>query len=249
MAIDWPSPNHGPRREGPIDMVVLHYTAMASAEAALRRLSDPSAEVSAHYLIARDGRLFAMVPEARRAWHAGVSRWGAVEDVNSRSIGIELDNPAGDPTPPFAEPLMARLEGLLAEILARHAIPPERVVGHACIAPGRKQDPGPRFDWRRLARQGLAVWLDPAPKVAPGSGEHDPGDPVVFAQALQQLGMAVPAPERAAWSEAHRAAWQAFAPRFLPHRASLALPDAAAVAHAVRVAAAFPVQDPASSLP
>jgi len=147
-------------------MVVIHYTGMDSAEAALARLCDPGSEVSAHYLIARDGRLWQLVDEAARAWHAGRGGWGDVDDVNSRSIGIELDNP-GPPggLPPFPEPQMAALEALLAGILARWRIPPERVIGHADMAPGRKADPGPKFDWRRLARGGLSVWPG---AVAPG---------------------------------------------------------------------------------
>ena len=155
-----PSPNRGERRGGATpDMVVLHYTAMESARAAADRLCDPRSEVSAHYLIARDGEVLALVPEELRAWHAGVSNWGGMADVNSRSIGIELDNPghaAG--YPPYPEPQMAALEALLAGILGRWPIPTERVVGHACVAPGRKIDPGEKLDWRRLARRGLAVW-------------------------------------------------------------------------------------------
>lgn len=136
-------------------MVVLHYTAMQSAEAAREWLCDPRAQVSAHYVIARDGRCWQLVSEEARAWHAGAGAWGAVVDVNSRSIGIELDNDGGSP---FSAPLMAALETLLADILARHRIPPARVIAHSDCALGRKIDPGPRFDWRRLARQGLAVW-------------------------------------------------------------------------------------------
>jgi N-acetylmuramoyl-L-alanine amidase len=156
--IEAPSPNHGPRRGvAAPDMVMLHYTAMATAEAALERLRDPEAEVSAHYLIAEDGRLWRLVPEDRRAWHAGVAGWGAADDLNSRSIGIELANSGAMP---FTEPQMARLEALLGGILARHGIAPERVLGHQCTAPLRKIDPGPRFDWRRLAMRGLSIWLD-----------------------------------------------------------------------------------------
>ena len=136
-------------------MVVIHYTAMAGAQAALRRLCDPAAEVSAHYLVGADGLVWQMVDEGMRAWHAGAGRWGAASDVNSRSIGIELDNLG---THPFSEPQMRALERLLPGILGRWAIPPERVIGHSDMAPERKIDPGPRFDWRRLARQGLSVW-------------------------------------------------------------------------------------------
>ncbi len=154
--ISCPSPNHGPRRGGVLpDMIILHYTAMASAEAALERLCDPQAEVSAHYLIGADGRLWQMVPEASRAWHAGAGAWGACRDVNSRSIGIELDN---NGETPFAAAQMAVLERLLQEIMGRWRIPPERVLAHSDIAPGRKCDPGPKFDWRRLACQKLSVW-------------------------------------------------------------------------------------------
>ena len=153
------SPNCGPRRDGARpDMVVIHYTAMTSAAAALERLCDPAAEVSAHYLICEQGRIWQLVAEELRAWHAGAGRWGAVTDVNSRSIGIELAN-RGDH--PFAAAQMDALEGLLAGIMARWAIPPERVIGHSDMAPLRKSDPGPRFDWRRLARRGLAIWSAP----------------------------------------------------------------------------------------
>ena len=126
---------------------------MESADAALARLCDPDAEVSAHYLIARDGMVTRMVEETERAWHAGAGEWRGQDDINSRSIGIELDNPGNCP---FSEPQMASLETLLAEICARWQIAPEDVIGHSDMAPGRKCDPGPRFDWARLARQGLA---------------------------------------------------------------------------------------------
>lgn len=161
---DAQSPNLGVRRHGlSPDMVVLHYTGMDSAEAAIIRLCDPAAEVSAHYVISEFGVVTPLVPEDARAWHAGAGAWGQVQDVNSHSIGIELAN-AGPLTgfPPFPEPQMAALETLLAGILRRHAIPPERVIGHSDMAPGRKADPGPKFDWRRLALGGLSVWPDAA---------------------------------------------------------------------------------------
>lgn len=162
-----PSPNHGPRRGGVLpDMIVLHYTAMESAEAALERLCDPEAEVSAHYLIAEDGRVWQMVEEAQRAWHAGAGQWGDVTDVNSRSVGIELANTS---LHPFPEPQMAALETLLPGIMARWRVPPARVIAHSDMAPARKSDPGPKFDWRRLAVQGLSIWPEPAPDPA----EHD----------------------------------------------------------------------------
>ncbi|MCD9148913.1 N-acetylmuramoyl-L-alanine amidase [Pseudophaeobacter sp. MA21411-1] len=155
LKANWcPSPNHGGRRDGlKPHLVVLHYTAMTSAAAALARLCDPAAEVSAHYLIGRDGQLWQMVREDLRAWHAGAGTWCGHEDINSRSIGIELDNTGGHP---FPAPQMAVLEALLRQLMARWAIPPEGVIGHSDMAPGRKLDPGPRFDWVRLAALGLA---------------------------------------------------------------------------------------------
>jgi N-acetylmuramoyl-L-alanine amidase len=162
------SPNAGVRR-GPLRprLVVLHYTAMETAAAALERLCDPAFQVSAHYLVGRDGRLWQLVCERARAWHAGAGAWGAVRDVNSASIGIEIDNTG---RAPFAEPAMARLEELLEGVMARWGIGPEGVIGHADCAPGRKADPGPRFDWRRLALRGLALRPDPVaePRADPG---------------------------------------------------------------------------------
>ena len=180
-AVWHPSPNHGPRRDGLLpELVVLHYTAMRSAQAALDRLCDPSppaglGPVSAHYLIGPDGTLWQMVREASRAWHAGTGAWGGAGDVNSRSIGIELANTGAAP---FAAPQMDALEHLLRGIMTRWAIPAHGVIAHSDMAPGRKVDPGPRFDWRRLARQGLALW----PATAGGEENHP------FHAALDALG-------------------------------------------------------------
>ena len=138
-------------------MVVLHYTAM-EAEAALERLCDPGAEVSAHYMIGRDGRVWRLVDEAKRAWHAGAGAWGDVRDVNSASIGVELVNLGAEP---FAAAQMDRLAHLLRAVMGRWAIPRHRVIGHSDMAPDRKADPGSRFDWRRLAREGLSIWPEP----------------------------------------------------------------------------------------
>lgn len=150
------SPNRGARREAARpDLLVIHYTAMASAQVAIERLSDPEAQVSAHYVICERGGVTRLVPEAERAWHAGAGRWGNVSDVNSRSIGIELANSGNHP---FSEPQMSSLEALMGDLVARWGIAPERVIGHSDMAPGRKSDPGPRFDWARLARLGLSVW-------------------------------------------------------------------------------------------
>lgn len=185
-----PSPNHGPRKGGVRpSLVVLHYTAMESA-AALDRLRDPAAEVSAHYLIAEDGRSWALVPETERAWHAGHGSWHGAEDVNSRSIGIELANPgplAG--FPPFPEPQMAALEHLLDAVMERWSIPPAGVIGHSDMAPGRKADPGPKFDWRRLALGGRAVWAEAVAA---------PAEPAAFAAAAAAAGYG---PGAGGWGE------------------------------------------------
>ncbi len=174
-----PSPNFGARRDGVLpDMVVLHYTAMENAPVALERLCSPDHEVSAHYLISETGEVFQLVDEAQRAWHAGAGRWGRVTDVNSRSIGVELVNTG---FAPFPAPQMAALEHLLTGIMARWAIPPQRVIGHSDMAPGRKMDPGARFDWRRLARAGVSVWPDAGEMVVP--------DEAAFLAALQSFGM------------------------------------------------------------
>jgi len=154
------SPNHQPRpADTPIDMLVLHYTGMPSAEAALARLCDPAAEVSAHYLIHQDGRVLALVDEDRRAWHAGQSFWRGQRDINSRSIGIELVNPGHEfGYQPFPDAQMDSLTRLAGQILDRHPIPARNLVGHADIAPQRKQDPGELFAWQELARLGIGLW-------------------------------------------------------------------------------------------
>jgi N-acetylmuramoyl-L-alanine amidase len=150
------SPNFGPRRNGlRPELVVLHYTAMESCDAAERALCDPGCEVSAHYLISEAGEVRALVDEDMRAWHAGAGEWAGAGDVNSRSIGIELSNTG---LAPFAAAQMDALERLLLGILARWSIRPEGIIGHSDMAPGRKIDPGRRFDWQRLARGGLSVW-------------------------------------------------------------------------------------------
>lgn len=160
MTLTHPSPNFGERRGGQRpELVVLHYTAMKDCAAALDRLCDPAAEVSAHYLIDTDGTVLHLVDEAARAWHAGAGEWGGRGDVNSRSFGIELVNRG---TEPFAARQMDALERLLQDVMARWALSPQAVIGHSDMAPGRKGDPGPRFDWRRLALAGLSVWPEPA---------------------------------------------------------------------------------------
>lgn len=154
--MSFPSPNHGPRRDGlRPSLVVIHYTGMPTCAAARERLCDPAAEVSAHWLIDEKGHAEQLVDEAARAWHAGAGEWGGQGDVNSRSIGIELANP-GDA--PFPQPQMRALERVLTDVLDRWSIPRQGVIAHSDMAPDRKRDPGPRFDWKALDNAGLSVW-------------------------------------------------------------------------------------------
>ena len=161
-ASERPSPNVDDRpADTPVDMVVLHYTGMESAEAALERLCDPKAHVSAHYVIDEDGAIISLVAEDKRAWHAGVAFWRGETDINGRSVGIELVNPGHQfGYREFPDPQMTALEGLARDILGRHPIEPRNVVGHSDVAPGRKTDPGELFDWQRLAAAGIGLWPD-----------------------------------------------------------------------------------------
>jgi N-acetylmuramoyl-L-alanine amidase len=155
--IDAPSPNWN-ERTSPVSMIVLHYTGMESGEAALARLRDPAAEVSSHYLVAEDGTVLRLVPEDKRAWHAGQSHWRGIEDCNSASIGIEIVNPGHDyGYRPFTDAQIAALIPLVADIKERHGITRGNVVGHSDIAPVRKRDPGELFPWHQLARLRLAL--------------------------------------------------------------------------------------------
>lgn len=200
--IDRPSPNFETRAL-PVQMVVLHYTGMVSAEAAIERLTDAAAKVSAHWLVTEDGTVVRMVDEAHRAWHAGKSWWRGLTDVNSASIGIEIVNPGHEfGYRPFPEAQMAAVEALVAAAVQRFAILPANVVGHSDVAPARKEDPGELFDWLRLARAGLAM---PVPV-----GGFDPGwtDGGTLA-ALARYGYDINAPE---------AAVKAFQRRFRPSK-------------------------------
>lgn len=155
--IECPSPNFNDRAL-PVSMLVLHYTGMVDAASAIRRLSDPEAKVSCHYLVAEDGQVVRMVEEVKRAWHAGKASWRGITDVNSASIGIEIVNPGHEfGYRPFPEAQMSALIPLVADIVARHHIRPANVVGHSDVAPARKDDPGELFDWEALARLRLAV--------------------------------------------------------------------------------------------
>jgi len=154
-----PSPNFNERVGGAVDMLVLHYTGMISREHAMARLCDPKSRVSAHYLIDEAGNVYQMVAEEHRAWHAGVSFWAGSRDINSRSIGIELVNPGHDlDYRNFPQRQMEALAQLCLQIMSRHPVPASRVLGHSDVAPGRKRDPGEKFDWAWLAWQGVGAW-------------------------------------------------------------------------------------------
>ncbi|MEE8350901.1 MAG: N-acetylmuramoyl-L-alanine amidase [Rhodospirillales bacterium] len=165
-------------------MLVMHYTGMKTAQAALERLCDLTAKVSAHYVIDEDGTVISLVDESKRAWHAGVAYWRGETDINARSIGIELVNPGHEfGYRDFTDFQMAALETLALDILSRHPIPARNVVGHSDVAPARKTDPGERFDWRRLAAAGIGLWpqeeqgdVEKVPEMLATFG-YDPGDP------------------------------------------------------------------------
>lgn len=190
-----PSPNFDDRPAGPPYMIVLHYTGMEDSQAALERLRDPEAKVSCHYLVFEDGRIVQMVPEDRRAWHAGLSSWEGRDDVNGRSIGIEICNPGHDfGYPSFPPRQIAATTALCRGIVARRAIRRNLVVAHSDVAPLRKRDPGERFPWQLLAESGIGLWVEPAPitdwlVMVPG----DEGDAVLALQrALAEYGYGVP---------------------------------------------------------
>ncbi len=173
-AIRVPSPNHNARRP---NFVILHDTTNDTAERALKTLTDPARQVSAHYLIGRDGTLYQLVDEDRRAWHAGASSWGGNSDLNSASIGIELDNSGSEPYP---EAQIVRLLDLLQGLKERYRIPASNFLGHGDLAPGRKVDPSRYFPWPRLASEGFGLWcheqvLEPIPEGA---------DPLLALQAI-----------------------------------------------------------------
>ncbi|MES3027778.1 MAG: N-acetylmuramoyl-L-alanine amidase [Pseudomonadota bacterium] len=160
------SPNFNERTVPP-DILVLHYTGMKTGPEALARLRDAESKVSSHYLVEEDGRVFRLVPEERRAWHAGVSSWKGESDINGRSIGIEIVNPGHEfGYRPFPEAQVAAVIELVADIRTRWSIEDSRIIGHSDVAPDRKQDPGELFPWKRLAQAGHGLWVEPA--AAPG---------------------------------------------------------------------------------
>lgn len=163
----FPSPNHGERKDGRRpDALVLHYTGMPDAGQALQWLCNPVSQVSCHYFVFEDGRVLQLVPEGRRAWHAGVSFWAGETDLNSASIGIEIAHPGHDAQgslAPYPEDQIAAVIALCRDLVARWGIRRERVLAHSDIAPARKRDPGESFPWARLAEAGIGHWVAPAP--------------------------------------------------------------------------------------
>lgn len=182
-----PSPNHD-ERQADIDILLLHYTGMVSAEDAIARLCDPESKVSCHYLVHEDGRIVQMVPESERAWHAGLSNWEGEPDVNSRSIGIEIQNPGHEHG--YRDFPDAQIEALIRlglDICERRGIARNRVLAHSDVAPKRKDDPGEKFPWDRLYAAKLGHWQKPAPLTTEGDDsffEGDTGEPVEEIQSL-----------------------------------------------------------------
>ncbi|MDP3491440.1 MAG: N-acetylmuramoyl-L-alanine amidase [Phenylobacterium sp.] len=188
-----PSPNFN-ERPGPPDILVMHYTGMESGEAAVARLRDPEAKVSSHYVVEEDGRIFTLVAEERRAWHAGVSFWKGERDINGRSIGIEIVNPGHEfGYRPFPDAQIAAVIALTADIRTRWMIADGDIIAHSDVAPGRKIDPGELFPWKTLAEAGHGLWVEPPP--APGAplAEGEEGAGVFAFQAgLTRLGYECP---------------------------------------------------------
>lgn len=190
-----PSPNFGERAadskggaRSP-DMVILHYTGMPTAKGALDWLCTEESRVSSHYFIDEVGLITQLVPEKARAWHAGQSGWKGEADINSASIGIEIANPGHDGgNPPFPEQQIDAVIRLCRDVVARHAIRPERVLAHSDVAPMRKRDPGEWFPWERLFREGVGHWVEPLPIGGGRFFQHgDCGQPVEALQAMLQL--------------------------------------------------------------
>lgn len=262
------SPHHGERRgrwaaSGP-DLLLLHYTGMpagrgwSAGERAIRWLEHPVSEVSAHYVVDEDGAITQMVAEERRAWHAGRSSWAGESDVNSASIGIEIANPGHwwdlsavpdrDPASPiemhpgyadFPEVQIAAVIALARDIVARHGIPAERILGHSDVAPGRKRDPGEKFPWDRLAAAGLGLVVAPEPLEAGGGRTIGPGEvspPVAALQAmLAGYGYGVPVDGR--YGPETIAVVEAFQRHFRPARVD-GIADASTIATLRRLLAA-----------
>ncbi|ESR27342.1 N-acetylmuramoyl-L-alanine amidase [Lutibaculum baratangense] len=193
---DAPSPNHDERGGCPVDILLLHYTGMPDAEDAVARLRDPVAKVSSHWFVHEDGRVLRLVPEERRAWHAGVAFWAGARDINARSVGIEIQNPGHEwGYRSFPDVQIAAVIDLCREILERHPIPPERVLAHSDVAPARKEDPGELFPWRLMGEAGVGLWCEPCPAEGEGRRPLASGEAEALRAGLVRLGYE---PKRAA---------------------------------------------------
>ena len=183
-----PSPNVGVRKNGGRpSMLIVHYTGLETVARSIFVLADPACGVSCHYVIDEAGGIVQMVPEALRAWHAGVSGWAGESDINSHSIGIEIQNPGHDNGyPDFPPEQMKSVVALAKDIVARNRIPAERVLAHSDVAPQRKSDPGEKFDWQELARAGVGHWVEPEPPDAGGLLAAS-GDEVDVVAEMQRL--------------------------------------------------------------
>lgn len=212
--------NHEPRAAGvPVDMLIIHYTGMESGDGALDWLCSAQSRVSCHYLVFEDGRIVQMVPEERRAWHAGKAFWRGERDINSRSIGIEIVNPGhefGYVAYPDAQ--MEAVIALSRDIVARRRIPARNVLAHSDVAPGRKRDPGELFDWRRLHENGVGHWVAPEPL---GAGRFfqtgDGGPPVAALQTMLGL-YGYESEDSGVYDERMAAVVSAFQRHFRPER-------------------------------
>jgi N-acetylmuramoyl-L-alanine amidase len=207
--VELPSPNFN-ARNAPIDILLLHYTGMRTAQEAIDRLRDPTAQVSAHYVVDEDGTTYRLVDEEQRAWHAGRAYWAGTRDINAHSIGIEIVNPGHEfGYRPFQQVQMLAVKELAQEIVARHRIPPARVLGHSDVAPLRKEDPGELFNWHFLADHGIGLW----PKLKPCAWSD-----AEFLIKLGRYGYDLEGPPGTNAATARRAAITAFARHFRPTR-------------------------------
>jgi N-acetylmuramoyl-L-alanine amidase len=237
-----PSPNAGERRPGQRPhLVVLHYTGMISAASAIDWLANPQSNVSCHYVVDEVGVITQMVAETQRAWHAGLSHWAGDTDVNSASIGIEIHNPGHDRGyPDFPEAQMQAVAALCRDIAARRNIAPEGILAHSDVSPGRKCDPGEKFDWAWLAREGVGHWVEPAPVDRSGADVIAEGESAAIAEAqllLRRYGYGIEA--HGALDERTRNVVRAFQLHFRPQRADGIL-DRASLDTLSRLLAALP---------
>jgi N-acetylmuramoyl-L-alanine amidase len=201
--VEAPSPNHD-QRPGAVDVLILHYTGMKTAQDAIDRLRDPQSRVSSHYVVDEDGTIYRLVAEDRRAWHAGISFWRGRTGLNDTSIGIEIVNPGHEwGYRPFPPAQIQSVTALSQAILARHPIPARNVVAHSDVAPDRKQDPGELFPWQQLAVAGIGLW--------PHAEGHETGplawDEITVRSALASIGYDATHPDLATLLRAFQRHW------------------------------------------